>query len=147
MPNENQNQAYDQTHRIHPLVLACIVVNEGQEDGMISLLYEHEVYGCYLTRGRGTSASIFDEVTVGHIRKTVIFAPMRRDVWNVIKRPIEERFNVSKMVKGIAYCIPLTGIMSVSVYKMFSNIRFFEKPVITKKTKEKKVKIIGGKSK
>ena len=145
MPNEIDS--YDKTHRIHPMVLTCIVVNEGQEDDVVKFLYEHEIYGSFLTRGRGTSASVFDQVARGQLRKTVIFALMRDDVWKLIRNPLDERFKISKMSKGIAYCIPLTSIMSVSLYKMFSNIRFFEKPVSTKKTKQKKVKIIGGKSK
>ncbi|MCR5078443.1 MAG: hypothetical protein K6B65_00740 [Bacilli bacterium] len=142
---ENDNIPYDKSHRIHPLVIACIVVNEGQEDDMKQIVFEHEVYATWTTRARGTSTSLFDEVTGGQLRKAVIFALMRKDTWEVVKRSIASRLNISKLSKGIAYCIPLTGIMSVSVYKMFSNVRFFEKPVESKK--QKKIKIIGGKSK
>ncbi len=143
---DNDVPAYDKTHRIHPLVIACVVVNEGQEDDMKQILFEQEIYATWTTRARGTSASVFDEVTsVGQLRKAVIFALMRTDTWNIVKKDIAARLNISKLSKGIAYCIPLTGIMSVSVYKMFSNIRYFEKPIEDKK--KRKIKIIGGKSK
>ena len=143
---ENNVAPYDKTHRIHPLVLACIVVNEGQVDDMKQLIFEHEVYATFTTRARGTATSIFDEVTAGgQLRKAVIFAIMRKDIWDVLKNSIASRINISKLSKGIAYCMPLTSVMSVSVYKMFSNVRFFEKPINTKK--KRRIKIVGGKSK
>lgn len=140
---------YDRTHRIHQLMLGCFIVNEGQEDALCELLFANEVYACFMTRGKGTSASLFSEVTgVGLLRKIVVYSVMRDDVWELVKKPIEAKFAVSRISHGIGFCVPLTSVTSISSYKMLANIRFFEKPVSGKlKRHKKKVKIIGGKNK
>ena len=147
MPERTGNIApYDRTHRIHKLVLATFVVNEGQEESLMELLYENEVYACFLSRGKGTASNVFGQVTgVGLLRKIVVFAVMRDDIWNVIKVPVGKKFATSRIAHGIAFCTPLTGVMSISAYKMFGNIRIFEKPVSKEKKKQRKVKIVGGK--
>ena len=146
MPEKTGNVApYDRTHRIHKLFLGTFVVNEGQEEWLMEKLYANEVYACFLTRGKGTANSVFSDVTgVGLLRKVVVFAIMRDDVWEVVKKPIDEKFSLSRIAHGIAFCTPLPSIMSISAYKMFGNIRFFEKPIKQDK-KQKKVKIVGGK--
>lgn len=138
---------YDRTHRIHKLMLATFVVNEGQEVALMELLYQNEVYACYLTRGKGTAQNAFSDVTgVGMLRKVVVFALMRDDIWNVVKVPVAEKFALSRISRGIAFAVPLSGIMSISAYKMFGNIRIFEKPINKeKKSKVKKLKVEGGK--
>lgn len=144
--NVNNTPAYDRTHRIHQLVLGVFIVNEGQEEAIQELLYNNEVYACFITRGKGTSINTFTEVTgVGMLRKVVMMAVMRDDIWQTIRKPIAERFALSRIAHGVAFCTPLTGIMSISAYKMLGNIRFFEKPVNKEKLRKEKAKpIIGG---
>lgn len=142
---ENKVAPYDQTHRLHQLLFVCVVVNEGQEDAICQLLYSNEAYSCYTTRGKGTAPSTFSEVTgTGQLRKAIVFSIIRVDTWPLVKKALEKRFSISRIAKGIAYTIPLTSVMSISVYKMLGNIRFFEKP---NNQEKKKQKILGGKGK
>lgn len=137
---------YEETHRLHQLMLLCVVANEGQEEAIASLLYENEAYACFFTRGKGTSTTYFAEVVgTGELRKVIVFSIIRADVWGLIKRALEKRFAVSRISKGIAFTVPLSSIMSVSVYKMLGNIRFFESPI--NKPQKKKFQFFGGKKK
>ena len=142
----NNAPAYDRTHRIHQLVLGVIIVNEGQEEAISELLYNNEVYACFITRGKGTSNNTFTEVTgVGMLRKIVMMAVMRDDIWASIRKPLAERFALSRIAHGVAFATPLSGIMSISAYKMLGNIRIFEKPINRGKQKKVKAKkIVGG---
>ena len=138
---------YDKTHRLHKLLLVCVVVNEGQEDAIAQLCYQNEAYACFMTRGRGTALNTWMEVTgIGELRKVIVFSIIRDDTWNLLRKSIEQRFAVSKISKGIAFCVNLTSVMSISVYKMLGNIRIFENAVEDDEKKKKK-KIIGGKKK
>lgn len=138
---------YDKTHRLHKLLLVCVVVNEGQEEEIASLCYQNEAYACFMTRGRGTALNTWMEVTgIGELRKVIVFSIIRDDTWNILRKSLEQRFAVSKISKGIAYCVNLTSVMSISVYKMLGNIRIFENAT-EDEGKKKKKKIIGGKKK
>lgn len=145
---QNNAPAYDRTHRIHQLVLGVIIVNEGQEDAIVELLNKNEVYASFITRGKGTAPNFFAEVTgVGLLRKIILTAVMRDDAWSSVRKSLAERFALSRIAHGVAFATPLSGIMSISAYKMFGNIRIFEKPVNPAKDKKIKSKKIEGGSK
>ncbi len=127
---------YDRTHRIHPLLFVTVIVNEGQGESIADIFEANEAYACYLSHGRGTASNDFYEVTgSGDRRKTVVHSIIREDRWPIVKKTLEERFAVSQMAKGIAYSVKITAVMAVSIYKMLSNNRFFEKPLPKKEKK------------
>jgi nitrogen regulatory protein PII len=57
------------------------------------------------------------------IDKTVIFSVIREDTSTQALNAIEEKFNTIKNGKGIAYTIPLTSVIGVSIYGFLSNNR------------------------
>jgi hypothetical protein len=62
---------------------------------------------------------------------------IRADRWDVYKAQLAQRFSVSKMAKGIAYAVPVDSVAGISIYKMLTNTRLFEKPISAKGGKKK----------
>ena len=79
-----------------------------------------------------------EEVLTVPQKKDVVFSLIREDRWPKYKEAISERFSVSKMAKGISYAIPLDSVAGVSIYKMLTNTRLFEKPTSAAKGKKGK---------
>ena len=55
--------------------------------------------------------------------KTVIFSVIREDNATRALNAIEEKFRTIKNGKGIAYTIPLTSVIGVSIFGFLSNNR------------------------
>lgn len=127
---------YEQTHRLRQLLLVATIVEEGQAQSIIALNNENEVAICFTCYARGTAPSEVLSLIGG--KKDVVFSVMRADKWPIYKAQLKERFSVSKLSKGIAFCVPIDSVAGVSIYKMLSNTRLFEKP--TRKGKAKKEK-------
>ena len=128
---------YEANHRLRRLFLVTTVVSQGQADFILQISKANEAAICLVCRGTGTAPQQ-DLITSQYLKKDVIFSLIREDRWPSYKATLEQRFAVSKMAKGIAYAIPLDSVAGVSIYKMLTNTRLFEKP--TSASKEKKGK-------
>ena len=117
---------YEQTHRLRPLLFVTTIVSTGQADSIVQLNYEFDCAMCFVCRGKGTAPS---ESLLASSAKDVVFSILRADQWANYKTKLEGRFSISKMAKGIAYATPLDSVAGVSIYKMLSNTRLFEKPI------------------
>jgi len=116
---------YDQTHRLRPLLLVTTVVSEGQANAVVQICNDNEAALCCICHGKGTAT---DQTNLHTTKKEVVFSIVRSEKWPSFKAQLEQRFSVSKMAKGISYAIPLSSVAGVSIYKMLSNTRLFEKP-------------------
>ena len=132
-----QSFPYEETHRLHPLLFVTVVVPEGQAEFVIQTSYAHDAALCCVCRGQGT-APVEIALINGTTKKDVVFTIIRADKWPFYKQAISERFAVSKIAKGIAYAIPLDAVAGVSIYKMLSNTRLFEKPIALNAKKGRK---------
>lgn len=119
---------YEQTHRLRPLLFVTTIVPDGQGDSVVALCHENEAAFCCVCHGKGTAPQ-----EVLHMlptsKKDIVFSILRSEKWPSFKAQIGQRFSVSKMAKGISYAVPLSSVAGVSIYKMLSNTRLFEKPV------------------
>lgn len=125
---------YEASHRLRKLLLVTVVVSDGQADSILEIVKRNEAALCWACRGQGTAPKdllLSNNVT----KKDVVFAVVREDCWPELKHTLEERFSLSKIAKGIAYAIPLSSVAGVSIYKMLSNTRLFEKPINPKEKK------------
>lgn len=130
---------YEQTHKLRPLLFVTTIMPEGQSDYAVELNYECEAALCFVCRGQGTApADMLSALSIGITKKDVVFSILRLDCWEKYKAAISKRFAVSRMAKGIAYSIPLDSVAGVSIYKMLSNTRLFEKPISASGKKGKK---------
>jgi hypothetical protein len=53
--------------------------------------------------------------------KTVIFSVIREDMAKLALETIEEKFRTIRNGKGIAYTVPLSSVIGVSLYGFLSN--------------------------
>ena len=127
---------YEETHRITPLVLAFVVVNDGQGEAIAALFKAASCFATFTFRGHGTAPKkIYEVWGLGGLKKDVVIGVIRRSEWENLKQSVEARFGVSKLSKGIGFTVPLDSVAGVSIYKMLSNTRFFEKPIHRRKKK------------
>jgi hypothetical protein len=119
---------YEKTHRLRQLLFVTTIVDAEQGDAIIQINYDNEAAICLQMRGKGTAPKDVALLN-GTSKKDVIFSILRADKWGSYKAQLENRFAVSKAAKGIAYATPLDSVAGVSIYKMLSNTRQFEKPM------------------
>lgn len=129
---------YESTHRLRPLLFVTTVVNENQSEAIINLNREEECAICFVCHGKGTAPKEALLKLRAPTKKEIVFSILRADRWPSYREKLAERFAISKMAKGIAYAIPLDSVAGVSIYKMLSNTRVFEKPTSVTKKKGKK---------
>ena len=137
MMNEKDFTPYEATHRLKKLLLVVTIVNHGQGQAISSLCLDNEAYFTIVHYGKGTAPSEFYAFSSSAIpRKEIVLSVMREDKWPVYRSQLKERFSVSEISKGMAFSVPIDAVAGVSIYKMLSNTRVFEKPI--HKNKEKK---------
>lgn len=136
MSDKKDYVPYEETHRLRPLLFVTTIVNDEQSEAIVNLNREQESSLCMVCKGKGTAPV----EKIVSIRKEVVFSILRADRWPAYKEKLNARFNVSKVAKGIAFAVPLDAVAGVSIYKMLSNTRIFEKPINNPKKKERKEK-------
>ena len=120
---------YEQTHRLRPLLFVTVIVPEGQAEFAVQTANANEAAFCCVCHGRGTAPEEVVRLIGSPSKKEIVFTILRADKWPFFKKAIGERFAVSKIAKGIAYATPLDAVAGVSIYKMLSNTRLFERPI------------------
>ena len=55
--------------------------------------------------------------------KSVIFSVIREDRAEAVMQGLEEKFHTVRGGKGIAFTIPMTGVIGVAIYRFLSNNR------------------------
>lgn len=139
MNEEKTRPLYEQTHRLRPLLFVTTIVSEGQSAAIVDLNTKCESALVCVCFGKGTAPA---EI-VAHwpsTTKEVVFSVLRADKWAEYKAQLSQRFSISRLSKGIAYAIPLDAVGGVSIYKMLSNTRLFEKPTPADGGKRRKKK-------
>lgn len=106
------------------LKLLITVVNREKVEFYIDLLQSFEVNMQFSTSARGTASSdILQLMGLEESGKSVIFSIIREDKAAEALRALEQRFATIKRGKGVAYTVPLTGMIGVSLYQFFCNNR------------------------
>lgn len=136
---------YDRNHHLEQLMYVIVVVNDGQANAISEFFVDNEAYLTFITKGHGTAEKgLYEILGVANFRKDVVISIVKQTRWPVIKRQLRDRFSISNLSRGIAFCGKIDAVMCVSVYKMLANIRYIEKPVKkfqmkrSKKEEEKK---------
>ena len=104
------------------LELMITIVNRNKADFYIDLIQSFEVNMQLAIPAQGTAnAEIKSILGLVETDKTVIFSVIRED--NAVRalNAIEEKFRTIKNGKGIAYTIPLTSVIGVSIFGFLSN--------------------------
>lgn len=106
------------------LMLMVTIVNRSKADFYMDLIQSFQVNMQLAVPAQGTAnEQIRNLLGLADTDKTVIFSVIREDESTGALRAIEEKFNTIKNGKGIAYTVPLTSVIGVSIFGFLSNNR------------------------
>ncbi|MBQ7322155.1 MAG: hypothetical protein IJW99_08670 [Clostridia bacterium] len=106
------------------LELMITIVNRNKADFYMDLIQSFDVNMQLAIPAQGTAnAEIRSILGLVETDKTVIFSVIRENQAVQALNAIEERFRTIKNGKGIAYTIPLTSVIGVSIFGFLSNNR------------------------
>lgn len=113
---------YEKEHELRPLKLFIISVPYGQATPIQKILNEYETSISLFMSGEGCRfKSRFEMMNTN--KKSILFAVVREDKAEVLKRRLEERINISKASQGYAIILNITSVAGVTIYKFLSNTR------------------------
>jgi len=115
MPNTVNESA------IKKLKLLVTVVDRPKAEFYLDVLSQFEVNFQMATAGKGTAHSELVDMLGLNIQKTIIFSVVREDMVDTIMQCLDEKFNTIRKGKGIAFTVPMSSVIGVSIYQFLSN--------------------------
>lgn len=111
-----------QVSAVKKLKLLVTVVNKNKAESYADLLWDYDVNLQTVLLARGTAGSeMLHYRGLEESEKTVIFSLIREDRAPAALAALEERFRTLRGGKGIAFTIPLSGVIGVMIYQFLSN--------------------------
>lgn len=104
------------------LVLLVTVVNRPKAEFYVDLLQQFEVNLQLDVSAFGTAPANMQLVSADP-EKQVIFTVMREDNVKAALATLEEKFTTIRGGKGIAFTVPFTSTIGVSVYRFLTNVQ------------------------
>ena len=106
---------------IKKLLLLFTVVDRPKTEFYLDVLSQFEVNVQMVTSGVGTAQSELVELLGLNIHKSVILSVVREDKVAPVIQCLEDKFQTIKNGKGIAFTVPLSGVIGVNMYQFLSN--------------------------
>lgn len=106
------------------LKLLVTVVNRKKTEFYLDYLTGFDVTFQTAVAGQGTATSdTMYLLGLADSDKSVIFSVLREDRAEDAMMGLEEKFHTLRGGKGIAFTIPMTGVIGVAIYRFLSNNR------------------------
>jgi hypothetical protein len=106
------------------LKLLITIVNREKADFYMDLIQSFDVNMQFRASARGTaSTDILHMMGLAESEKAVIFSVIREDRVKAALEALAVRFATIKNGKGIAYTVPMSGMIGVSLYNFFADNR------------------------
>lgn len=109
------------TSAIKKLKLLFTVVERNKTEFYLDVLSQFEVNCQMVTAGLGTAHSELLNMLGLNPHKGVILSVVREDMVDAIMKCLEGKFETIKNGKGIAFAVPLSGVIGVNIYQFLSN--------------------------
>lgn len=106
---------------IKTLKLVISVVDRSKAEFYLDVLSQFEVNFQMATGGKGTAHSEIIDMLGLNIHKAVLLSVVREDMVDPIMKCLEEKFRTIRNGKGIAFAVPLSGVIGVNMYQFLSN--------------------------
>ena len=106
---------------IKRLKLVITVIDRAKAEFYLDVFSQFEVNFQMVTGGKGTAHSDMVEMLGLNIHKAVILSVVREDMVSPIMKCLEEKFETIRKGKGIAFAVPLTGVIGINMYQFLSN--------------------------
>ena len=106
------------------LELLFLIVNRTKAEYYVDLLESFEINMQIIAHGKGTAtANMLEIFGLNDADKAVILGVIRKTKIPDALATIEQKFNTIKNGKGIAYTVPLTGVVGTLIFGFLSNNR------------------------
>ncbi len=107
---------------VKKLKLLVTVVNKNKAEFFTDLLESFEINMQMVTRAHGTAGSeMLHYMGLEESEKTVIFSLIREDQAAAALAALDEKFRTVRGGKGIAYTVPISGVIGAAIYQFLSN--------------------------
>jgi nitrogen regulatory protein PII len=108
---------------IKKLKLLFTVVDRTKAEFYLDVLSQFDVNCQMVVNGMGTAQSELIDLLGLNIHKAVLISVVREDRVDEIIKTLEQKFETIKNGKGIAFAVPLSGVIGVNMYQFLSNNR------------------------
>ena len=130
MPKKKQQTTMQAPQKLKMLIT---IVNREKADFYMDLIQSFDVNMQFRASARGTaSTDILHMMGLAESEKAVIFSVIREDRVKPALDALSTRFATIKNGKGIAYTVPMSGMIGVLAYNFFADNR---RAVATKEEK------------
>lgn len=106
---------------IKKLKVIFTVVDRSKAEFYLDVLSQFEVNFQMATGGKGTATSELVEMFGLNLNKAVLMSVVREDMVSPIMECLEDKFKTIRNGKGIAFAVPLSGVIGVNMYQFLSN--------------------------
>ena len=108
---------------IKKLKLLFTVVERPKTEFYLDVLSQFEVNYQMVVGGKGTATSDLVDMLGLNPHKAVILSVVREDVVETVMNTLEDKFATIRNGKGIAFAVPLSGVIGVNMYRFLSDRR------------------------
>ena len=108
---------------IKKLKLLFTVVDRSKAEFYLDFISQFDVNCQMAMNGLGTARSDIIDMLGLNLHKAVILSIVREDNVDAIMNKLEEKFVTIKNGKGIAFAVPLSSVIGVTLYQFLSNNR------------------------
>lgn len=110
------------TSDIKKLKLLVTIVNRSRTLLFLDVIEQFEVNMQMVIYGKGTASNeMLNMLGLAETDKAVILSIIREDKVKDALETLQEKFTKVKQGKGIAYTIPMSSVIGVSIYQFLSN--------------------------
>ncbi len=104
------------------LKMLVTIVNRSKTELFLDYISGFEVNMQMSMAASGTASSdMLTYLGLTDTDKTVIFSVIREDKEDMALRFLEDKFKTVRNGKGIAFTVPMTGVIGVAIYQFLSN--------------------------
>lgn len=107
---------------VKKIKLLVTVVNKNKAEFFTDLLQAFEVNMQMVMRAHGTAGSeMLHYMGLEDSEKTVLFSFVREDRAAAALAALDEKFRTLRGGKGIAFTVPISGVIGAAIYQFLSN--------------------------
>ena len=99
------------------------VVDRPKAEFYLDVLSQFEVNFQMVVPGKGTANTELVDMLGLNPQKAVIFSVVREDMVDPVMKCLTEKFETIRKGKGVAFAVPLSSVIGVSMYQFLSDHR------------------------
>ncbi len=106
---------------IKKLKLLFTVVERQKTEFYLDFLSQYDVNCQLVVPGKGTATSELVDLLGLNNQKAVLLSVIREDRTDTIMNLLEEKFATIRNGKGVAFAVPMSSVIGVTLYQFLSN--------------------------